>query len=276
MILSFHPIFEADENRLCAGRDPDANDLAAIKCAHAVILPQGCSRGLFEMVRENCDHVFPNYDLRFQYPGKAGQIKLFEAYAIDHPATIVVKLFKGINTATLDLSAIGYPLVLKRDWGGEGFTVYWIDDQAKLEIILKRILDESAESEKVLLQKVVPDNQGRVMRVVCIGSYFKAYWRMSSSPEEGIVHLAEDGHTDTGRADPELLPEAERAAQRFCAKTRINLVGIDYLFDSSTPTPRPLIIELNYFFGRKGLGGSQAYYTILTREIQKWCQRTLG
>ena len=33
MILSFHPLFEADKNIICAGRAPGAEDLAAIKAA---------------------------------------------------------------------------------------------------------------------------------------------------------------------------------------------------------------------------------------------------
>ena len=276
MILSFHPIFTGDQNRLCAGRQPSSEDLAAIKRAQAVILPQGCSQSLYRMAHQNCAHVFPNYDLRFQYPGKTGQIKLFLQYGIPHPVSVVIETTPDLEIEQLDLSMIGYPLVLKRDWGGEGFTVHWIDDHAELEETLNKILDESPDPEKVVLQKAVPDNQGRVMRVVCIGEFFKAYWRIAPSAEVRIVHLAEDGRLDSGWDYPEFPAEAEKTARQFCEKTKINLVGIDYLFDYAMPVPQPLNIELNYFFGRRGLGGSQAYYTILIREIQKWCQRTCG
>lgn len=276
MILSFHPIFRGDQNRLCAGRQPSTEDLAAIKRAQAVILPQGCSQSLYEMAHHNCAHVFPNYDLRFQYPGKTGQIQLFQKYGIPHPVSVVIETTPDLDIEQLDLRMIGYPLVLKQDWGGEGFTVYWVDDRAELETTLKTILDESAEPEKVLLQKAVPGNQGRVMRVVCIGEYFKAYWRIALKPDERIVHLEGNGRIDDIELDPHLLQKAERSARQFCKQTQINLVGIDYLFDYSTPTSQPLMIELNYFFGRKGLGGSQAYYTILIREIRRWCQQVLG
>ena len=60
MIVSFHPLFEADRNIICAGRE----DPAAIRAADAVILSQGCYRALYEMAWENCPHVFPNYDAR--------------------------------------------------------------------------------------------------------------------------------------------------------------------------------------------------------------------
>jgi ribosomal protein S6--L-glutamate ligase len=65
MILSFHPLFEADQNIICAGREPNAEDVAAIRAAKAVILSQGCYPSLYEIVRANCPNVFPNYDARF-------------------------------------------------------------------------------------------------------------------------------------------------------------------------------------------------------------------
>ena len=36
------------------------------------------------------------------------------------------------------------------------------------------------------------------------------------------------------------------------------------------------MLEINYFFGRKGLGGSDAYYEILNEEIDKWLLNTLS
>ncbi len=87
MIVSFHPLFEADKNIICAGRQPNGEDLAAIKSADAVILSQGCYQALYEMARENCSHVFPNYDGRFKYPGKINQIKLFRKVRVAHPAS---------------------------------------------------------------------------------------------------------------------------------------------------------------------------------------------
>ena len=64
MILSYHPCFEADRNRLCAGRKPGTDDLAAMQEADAVILPQGCYESLYTMARSNCKHVFPNFDTK--------------------------------------------------------------------------------------------------------------------------------------------------------------------------------------------------------------------
>jgi len=87
MILSYHPCFKADKNILCAGREPDADDLAAIKASHAVILPQGCRQSLYQMAHGNCGHVFPNFDSKFEYAGKIGQIRLFQEKNVPHPKT---------------------------------------------------------------------------------------------------------------------------------------------------------------------------------------------
>ena len=96
MILSFHPIIEAHENIICAGRLPDDSDLSAIKRADAVILPQGCSEVLYRMARLNCPHVFPNLDVRFDFPGKRGQIQLFRKLGIEHPRTEIFQFGGGV------------------------------------------------------------------------------------------------------------------------------------------------------------------------------------
>ncbi|MDP3282844.1 MAG: hypothetical protein Q8M56_00245, partial [Desulfobacterales bacterium] len=71
--------------------------------------------------------------------------------------------------------------------------------------------------------------------------------------------------------DPELVKAAVSRAKDFCRKTGINLAGFDFLFSSENYyNEEPLFLEINYFFGRKGLGGSEKFYTILNREIRKW------
>jgi len=54
MILSFHPCFKGDKNIIVAGRTPAEEDIAAIKAAEAVILPQGCRESLYDATRRNC------------------------------------------------------------------------------------------------------------------------------------------------------------------------------------------------------------------------------
>ena len=126
MIVSFHPLFEADKNIICAGREPNGEDLAAIRAADAVILSQGCYQALYEMARENCPHVFPNYDTRFKYPGKINQIKLFREVRVAHPASEMfshVASFQQQYREGHTKLSFNFPVVFKLDWGGEGETV---------------------------------------------------------------------------------------------------------------------------------------------------------
>ena len=121
MILSFHPIYETDQNIICAGRDPDTSDLAAIKAAEAVILPQGCRQTLYTMAQNHCEHIFPNYDVRFRYPGKIGQIQLFRETDIPYPETETfqsIAEFRNKYGSKPRLFPFELPLVLKLNWGG--------------------------------------------------------------------------------------------------------------------------------------------------------------
>ena len=130
MILSFHPLFTADKNIVCAGRPPGSEELGTIRAADAVILPQGCRRALYEMARNNCPLVFPNYDVRFDYPNKIGQIRLFQKAGVLFPAS---EIFADSNSFRHRYRQIPedlpfeFPFVLKFDWGGEGETVHLIE-----------------------------------------------------------------------------------------------------------------------------------------------------
>jgi len=79
-------------------------------------------------------------------------------------------------------------------------------------------------------------------------------------------------------SDPHLQHAAMTAAKTFCQQTRINLAGFDFLFsetDISRQKIKPLFLEINYFFGRKGLGGSDKYYRMLEHAIDDWCNKIL-
>ena len=272
MIVSYHPLFEADRNLLCAGRRPDDRDLAAIRAAKAVVLGQGCYQSLYEMARANCAHVFPNYDARFKYPGKLGQIELFRAHTVHHPPTATypqLAAFQKKYRQRPNQLPFSYPLVFKFDWGGEGETVYRIDTPEELQTVLRR----TAEFEKsgqcgFLLQDFVSSG-GRTLRVAVIGRRFESYWRIQ--PDRFVFHssLSKGAVIDPGAA-PGLQQKAVAAVKDLCQKTGINMAGFDVIFSSEIDDPEPMLLEINYFFGRKGLGGSEAYYRILQEEIQAW------
>jgi ribosomal protein S6--L-glutamate ligase len=272
MIVSFHPMFEADMNIICAGRRPNSEDLAAIQSAQAVVLAQGCYRSLYEMARANCVNVFPNYDARFRYPGKLGQAKLFRELDIRHPATEIfanVAAFQNQYSERHFRLPWPYPVVFKLDWGGQGETVYLIESDKDL----KEYLDQTAHYEKsgqtgFLLQEYIPSN-GRTLRVVVIGRRLISYWRIQPDIDGFHTNLR-SGAILESESQPALRQEAEKAIRALCRATGINLAGFDVIFATDVADPEPLLLEINYFFGRKGLGGSAVYYEILQTEIQAW------
>ena len=63
---------------------------------------------------------------------------------------------------------------------------------------------------------------------------------------------------------------AVQAVREFCDRTHINLAGFDILFSLEDTPPVPLLLEINYFFGRQGIGGSESYYALLVEQIHRW------
>jgi len=272
MILSYHPCFEADKNILCAGREPSADDLTAIKAAHAVILPQGCYRSLYEMAHNNCRHVFPNLDSRFQYPGKIGQVRLFQEKNVPHPRT---ETYMNLDTFAehygegTETPAFDFPFVFKFDWGGEGYQVYLIRSVSEFKDILQTARNyEDSGHTGFLIQEYIPSNN-RSLRVVVIGQTLISYWRVQSNTRSFCSNLTRGAVIDA-HSDPDLQALAVKRVKAFCSRTGINLAGFDLLFSSRSKSRPPLFLEINYYFGRRGLGGSERFYEILIAEIEKW------
>ena len=270
MILSFHPLIPADKNILCAGRNPDKQDFEAIKCAHVVILPQGCKKKLYEMARYSCRHVFPNYDMRFCFPGKLAQIELFQIMGISHPKTIcfdnLKAFFSRYKISEKDLP-LAFPFVFKFDWGGEGDMVFLIRSLSDLSFVITRARRYEISGQKgFLIQEYIPLD-AKSLRTVVIGNNLYSYWRIQKDPNTFKTGLASGSSIDY-LSDPQLRQTAERFVKPFLQKTKINLAGIDIIFSSLSK--KPYILEINYFFGRRGLGGSEAFYKILIREINQW------
>jgi ribosomal protein S6--L-glutamate ligase len=272
MIVSFHPLFEADKNILCAGRQPNGEDLAAIKAAKAVVLGQGCYQSLYEMARANCPNVFPNYDAKFKYPGKTGQIKLFREINAKHPSSEIysnIASFPKRYRQNPEQLPSGYPIVFKLDWGGGGDTVYLVNSAEQLQKILKIAAGfEKSGQAGFLLQEYIASGN-KTLRVVVIGNRFISYWRVQQNIGDFYTNLSKGAVIDS-EAEPGLQHKAVAVVKELCQKTGINLAGLDVLFSSEDEDPPPLLLEINYFFGRKGLGGSEAYYKILQKEIQAW------
>jgi ribosomal protein S6--L-glutamate ligase len=272
MILSFHPCYEADTTILCAGREPDEKDLSAIRSADAVVLPQGCREGLYFMARNNCAHVFPDYDVRFQYPGKTGQAKLFQALNAPHPHTRVFDDTEHFRRDGAPIADIGFPLVFKLAWGGEGDTVWRLQSQTDLANALSRAAAHEQSGQRGFILQAFVRGFNRTLRVAVIGRTHVAYWRIQDNPLIFGTSVAKGAQIDF-EAYPTLRHKALLLAHEFCQRSRINLAGFDFIYDASGPMkhdPQPLFLEINYFFGRTGLGGSARFYAMLQAEIDRW------
>jgi ribosomal protein S6--L-glutamate ligase len=269
MIVSYHPIITADRNFLCAGRDPDAKDLAAIEQADAVILPQGCMEPLYRMARDHCRHVFPNLDARFDYPAKSGQARLLTDLGIAHPPTTYYPSVEALKRA---VHRIALPAVIKFDWGGQGDTVFKISNARDLTtLVAKAAACERTGQQGLLVQPLISAEHG-ALRVVLIGARTIAYWRVPHRPNAFGASIAGGARIDT-HYRPDLQAAAVEAVASVSKRTGLQLAGFDFIFDRCDLEKgriRPLMLEINYFFGRTGLGGSQSFYRILEAEIDRW------
>ncbi len=272
MILSFHPCFVGDKNILCAGRQPDDKDLRAIKQASAVILPQACREPLYKMARKNSENIFPDYDAKFAYPGKIGQIELFKKSKIKYPETECFnslqdfrdKFGSGVSRLPLQL-----PFVFKFNWGGEGDTVFLVKSSKQFSSLQQKAAEYAQTGQsKFMLQEFVP-SRNRALRVVVIGQKIISYWRVQKNQDTFCTSITKGAHIDHC-SDPDLQRAACAEAENFCKNTGINLAGFDFLFSEEDAGAAPFFLEINYFFGREGLGGSDNYYKILIKEIKKW------
>ncbi|WP_448383181.1 ATP-grasp domain-containing protein [Desulfosoma sp.] len=270
MVVSYHPVIPGDVNRLCAGREPDEQDRDWFRKARAVILPQGCSESLYRMAVRHCPRVFPNYRARFLYPGKIGDIRLFRALGFPHPQT---SLF--LSTAHCPesfLASLSYPAVFKGNHGGEGEQVFPVFSFQEARSCLRHFAQmERCGFPGFLVQQFIPTD-GRDLRVVVIGHTIVSYWRVQDDPSHFWHNTSRGARIDPHR-DPDLQAVGRRWVRHLCAKTGINLAGFDLLFPCQkgrAPAQLPLFLEINYFFGRKGLGGSMSYYALLQDAVSRW------
>ncbi len=271
MVVSYHPVIEGDVNRLCAGREPDDEDRRWMRRARAVILPQGCPEALYRMATAHCRHVFPNFRTRFLYPGKIGDIRLFRALGVPHPPS---RVFLSARHCPPSLwKDLDYPLVLKSSHGGEGSLVFKAEgpEDALKYVKIFEGMERSGFGGFVVQPFVHTD--GRDLRVVVVGRTVISYWRVQEDPSQ-FLHNAAHGAVIDKESDPDLQAEGRAWVRFLCRQTGIDLAGMDLMFPlSGRGTPKtPLFLEINYYFGRKGLGGSEKFYALLRREVSAWLE----
>jgi ribosomal protein S6--L-glutamate ligase len=125
-----------------------------------------------------------------------------------------------------------------------------------------------------LVQQWIP-TENRSLRVVVIGRHIQSYWRVQPRSDLFGTAISSGAYVDHD-ADADLQAAGRTSAKKLCRLTGLQLVGLDYIFDHrglEKEKQEPLILEINHFFGRRGLGGSENFYRILVREIDAWLDR---
>lgn len=271
MILSFHPCFEADEQIILGDRSPEETDVSLMRRAEAILLPQNCSRELFDAAASSCIRVFPNYGVRFEYRGKIGQKRLFENLGLPHPETRVWPSVRDLEAFERKTGSLPhpFPFCIKSDQGHEGEAVHVIRDRDAMDRILAEMRLHEVSGCRGFLSQAFVQGGGNVLRVVILGQRFVTYWKRPSHAEAGITTVSRGAVIDHGWR-PDLQEKAIALSHELKEGTGINLAAVDFIFPLAHEAPTPLLLEINYSFGRRGLGGTLAYYELLHAAIREW------
>ena len=264
MILSLHPAIDADENRIIAGRPPTPEEIELMGKARAIILPQGVTRQVYRLANQHCLHVFPNYRARFEYTGKVGMARICRKFGMPHPPT---EVYDCVDEFTGNSNLTGFPVVVKSNHSGEGRGVHLVENSYELDKVLAGLEAMEQQGWRGFVIQEHIDNPGRDLRVVTIGDEFQCYWRVGPSPRAFKHNLSEGSRIDYD-SDPHLQRSGVELVRQLTVELGINLAGFDVLFARNSH--QPLMLEINYFFGRRGLGGSENFYQLLERAVARW------
>lgn len=269
MILSFHPCFTADRQVIFYSRRKiNEEDISLIKNAELIILPQGCSEELYKICENSGAVIFPDYRKRFRYPGKTGQKTLFKEAGIDHPVTFVWDSVKDFLNIFDESSYHEYPFVLKADNAHEGEGTFLVKKKEDLNFAL----DELEKKEGKFVSQEFILSHGDVLRVVIMGDNFISYWKRPGDSGDEITSMKKGAVVDN-EWRPDLQEKGRIAAKRLSVNTGINLAAVDFMFNIDEKDPKALILEVNYYFGRQGLGGTINYYKMLYQALVKWMEK---
>lgn len=271
MIVSFHPCVSADRHVILGDRLPGSRERRLIASADAVILPQGRSEALYRLCRETSVPAFPNYEARLQYPGKIGQSRLFALLGLPHPRTLAWDSLASYLRRYPDLAAAPHPwpFCIKTDHGHEASGIFLVQDAASLAEALDFLERLEWTGQKGFVTQEFVRAPAGTLRVVILGKRTRSYWKQA--PHGHIAALAAGGRVDVN-AHPALQAVGRRWARVLSRRGGIDLAAVDMLFPAATQLPRPLFLEVNYYFGRRGLGGSLRYYGLLLEAIQEWLE----
>jgi len=273
MILSFHPCFDTDIQIILGDRPLDSDDLESIKKADAIILPQACTQDLYQLCATSDAPLFPNYEARIKYPGKIGQSLMFKDFQLPHPRTLLWHCVEDFEEACPPSGTLPHelPFLIKENMSHEAEGIFLIENRTALKEALDKLaLRERSGLKGFVTQEYVPCG-GNVLRAVVIGKQIITYWKRPGKPGQEITTISRGAIIDHDW-QPDLQEKGKDQALLLSDKIGINLAAIDFVFPIAGKNPEPLFLEINYYFGRRGLGGSENYYSLLYEAVQDWLE----
>lgn len=264
--VSFDPRIPMEENLSIFSSMEDPRVGRLVRDAAGVLLPTYVTPARYDAVIRRARSWFPRLHAKFRYGGKIPQVRLFRELGISHPPSL---LFRNPEHLLSFFPKAGspweYPFVLKGDTGGGGSRVFPIGHPRDLEDKLAGL----PQDEPVLIQQWI-DHGGKDLRVVVYGDRTVSYFRIGDG---GFYNnLCRGGRLDHG-SWPDLREKGCRAVLELCRRAEIDLAGLDLMFP---PGAGPMFVEINFHFGRKGLGGTRGHRRHLVGAVHRWRRKVLN
>ena len=261
--VSFNPQVPMEENlpTFESVETPEVQRL--LQGAAGVLLPAYVSPWRYVEIIKWAQDWFPRLGGRFAYHGKIKQVRLFRELGVRHPESLLfaspASLMEhfGFHGSPWD-----YPVVLKGDTGGGGSAVFPINSPDEMVGYVGKL----PPGKPALLQRWVYHG-GRDLRVVIYGDLTVSYFRVGDG--RFYNNVCRGGRIDyDGR--PEEQAKGIDAVIAFCRRVPIDIAGFDLMFPDHGD---PVFVEINFNFGRKGLGGKEGHLKLLKRAIHQWRDR---
>ncbi len=269
MIVSFHPVLWADFNTILGGREGLSHgELELLHKAEAVLLPHVCPEFLYRVVKSLNKPAFPDQGIRLAYPGKVGQAILFKKARIPHPKTQIWERLWDLLSQARD-PQWRFPFLIKLNQAHEGDGIYFIGDYQGLEQRAEEIGKRTKEERLFITQEFV-NTRGKVLRVVIVYDQIVSFWKVSTDGNP-VVAISK-GAEIIREFRPTLTEKGKKIALELAKEFNIHIGAFDIAFDMDETEPEPMLLEINFFFGRRGLGGSRRYYSLLLKGARAWAK----
>ena len=268
-LVSYHPGLDADINLVLVSQRPlDQRDQKVMLSASAVLLPQVCRRDLFALASACGRPLFPNPAVHLSLEGKVGNHRLLAGLGLPHPPTVefseLAQAAAAWEAGRPEVLALGAPLVAKGAGGGMGNNVFLVNDPHELRALAGSLETYCARGPSgLVLQRHFPGISD--LRVELLHTTAEVYWRRAKGGEFR-ANLCQGG-TLIKDGPPDQREAAVALARRLQKAARLDVAGVDVIIP---PGGEPLLLELNFFFGRRALGGHEVFLDRYLAAVRAW------